>query len=166
MTAKKAEKPAAADHDIIAQNKKAYHDFEILEKMEAGLELRGTEVKSCRMRSVQLQDAFARVENGELFAFGIHISPYSPGNRFNHEAVRRRRLLMHKKEILRLFQRVNEKGFSLIVLKMYLKRGRVKVEIGVGRGKTFGDKRETLKKRQDDMDARRFLGTKRKQFQD
>ncbi len=158
--AKQDEKPASADNDVIARNKKAFHDFEIIESMEAGIELRGTEVKSCRMRSVQLQDTFARVENGELFAFGIHISPYSHGNRFNHDAVRRRRLLMHKKEILRLFQRVREKGFSLIPLKMYLKRGKVKVELGVARGKTFGDKRETLKKRQDDMDARRHLGAK------
>lgn len=158
--AKKDENPASADHDVIARNKKAYHDFEILESMETGIELRGTEVKSCRMRSVQLQDTFARVENGELFVFGLHISPYSHGNRFNHEAVRRRKLLMHKKEILKLFQRVREKGFSLIPLKMYLKRGKVKLELGVARGKTFGDKRETLKKRQDDLDARRHLGSR------
>ena len=156
--AKKDENTACADNDVIARNKKAYHDFEILESMETGIELRGTEVKSCRMRSVQLQDTFARVENGELFVFGLHISPYSHGNRFNHEAVRRRKLLMHKKEILKLFQRVREKGFSLIPLKMYLKRGRVKLELGVARGKTFGDKRETLKKRQDDLEARRHLG--------
>ena len=158
--AKKDENTACADNDVIARNKKASHDFEILESMETGIELRGTEVKSCRMRSVQLQDTFARVENGELFVFGLHISPYSHGNRFNHEAVRRRKLLMHKKEILKLFQRVREKGFSLIPLKMYLKRGRVKLELGVARGKTFGDKRETLKKRQDDLDARRHLGSR------
>ena len=158
--AKKDENTACADNDVIARNKKAYHDFEILESMETGIELRGTEVKSCRMRSVQLQDTFARVENGELFVFGLHISTYSHGNRFNHEAVRRRKLLMHKKEILKLFQRVREKGFSLIPLKMYLKRGRVKLELGVARGKTFGDKRETLKKRQDDLDARRHLGSR------
>lgn len=159
--AKKDKKTACADNDVIARNKKAYHDYEILESMEAGLELRGTEVKSCRMRSVQLQDTFARVENGELFVFGLHISPYSHGNRFNHEAVRRRKLLMHKKEILKLCHRVREKGFSLIPLKMYLKRGRVKLELGVARGKTFGDKRETLKKRQDDLDIRRNLGSRK-----
>ena len=152
---RKDDSPASADNDVIARNKKAFHDFEIIETMEAGIELRGTEVKSCRMRSVQLQDAFAQVENGELYAFGIHISPYSHGNR---------RLLMHKKEILRLFSRVREKGFALIPLKMYLKRGRVKVELGVGRGKTFGDKRETLRKRQDDMDSRRAVGSRSKQF--
>ena len=159
--AKKDENTACADNDVIARNKKAYHDFEILESMETGIELRGTEVKSCRMRSVQLQDTFARVENGELFVFGLHISPYSHGNRFNHEAVRRRKLLMHKKEILKLCHRVREKGFSLIPLKMYLKRGRVKLELGVARGKTFGDKRETLKKRQDDLDIRRNLGSRK-----
>ena len=102
--AKKEEKKAGAhaDNDVVANNRKAYHDFEILESMEAGIELAGTEVKSCRMRNVQLQDAFARIENGELFAFGIHISPYAQGNRFNKEAVRRRKLLLHKKEILKL----------------------------------------------------------------
>ena len=158
--AKKENSEANADNDVIARNKKAFHDYEILESMEAGIELRGTEVKSCRLRSVQLQDAFARVENGELFAFGIHISPYAHGNRFNHEAIRRRRLLMHKKEILKLFQRVREKGFALIPLKMYMKKGRVKVELGVARGKTFGDKRETLRQRQDEMDARRAMGSR------
>ena len=128
--------------------------------MEVGIELRGTEVKSCRMRSVQLQDSFARIENGELYVFGLHISPYSFGNRFNHDAVRRRRLLMHKKEILKLSNKVKEKGFSLIPLKMYLVRGFVKLELGVARGKNFEDKRETLRKRQDDLDARRQLGSR------
>lgn len=158
---KSTEKPAQGDGGVIARNKKAFHDFEILETMEAGIELCGTEVKSCRMRSVQLQDAYAQIEKGELYAFGIHISPYSHGNQFNHEAVRRRRLLMHKREILRLSSRVKEKGFSLIPLKIYLKGGLVKVELGVGRGKTFGDKREVLRKKQDDMDARRAIGTRK-----
>ena len=159
--AKKDENTACADNDVIARNKKAYHDFEILESMETGIELRGTEAKSCRLHSVQLQDAFARIENGELFAFGIHISPYAFGNRYNHEPARRRKLLMHKREILRLFSRVREKGCALIPLKMYMKNGRVKVELGVARGKTYEDKRETLKKRQDDLEARRNLGAKR-----
>lgn len=157
---KKQENPAEADNDVIARNRKAFHDYEILESMEAGIELQGTEVKSCRMRSVALNDAYAKIENGELFVFGLNISPYSHGNRFNHEASRRRRLLMHKKEILKLSSRVKEKGFSLIPLKLYLKRGRVKVELGVARGKTFGDKRESLRKKQDDLDRRRSLGAK------
>lgn len=146
---------------VIARNRKAFHDYEILEGFEVGIELRGTEVKSCRMHSVQLQDSFAKIENGELFVFGVHISPYSFGNRFNHEAVRRRRLLMHKKEILKLSSRVREKGFSLIPLKMYLARGFVKLELGVAKGKTYEDKRETLRQRQDDMDVKRQLGARR-----
>ncbi len=163
MTAKKDKKePAAgADNDVIARNKKAYHDFEILESMEAGIELHGTEVKSCRMHSVQLQDAYAMVEKGELFASGIHISLYAHGNRFNHDTTRKRKLLMHKREILKLASRVKEKGFSLIPLKMYFIRGRIKVELGVARGKTFSDKRETMRKREDEMTARRALGSRR-----
>ncbi len=147
--------------NVIARNKKAFHDYEIIETIETGIELRGTEVKSCRMRSVQLQEAFARIENGEIFAYGIHISPYAFGNRFNHEAVHPRRLLMHKKEILKLFIRIREKGYTLIPLKMYLKNNRVKLELGVARSKTFGDKRETLKKKQDDLDARREMGARK-----
>ena len=123
--------------------------------MEAGLELHGTEVKSCRMGSVQLQESFARVENGQLFVYGLHISPYSHGNRFNHEAMRARRLLMHKREILKLSIRTRERGCSLIPLKMYLKRGYVKIELGLAQGKTFSDKRETLRRKQDEMDMRR-----------
>ena len=159
--AKKEQQQNDGGNGVIAQNRKARHDYEILESMEAGIELRGTEAKSCRLHSVQLQDAFARIENGELFAFGIHISPYAFGNRYNHEPARRRKLLMHKREILRLFSRVREKGCALIPLKMYMKSGRVKVELGVARGKTYEDKRETLKKRQDDLEARRNLGAKR-----
>lgn len=146
---------------VLAGNRKAFHDYEILETMEAGLELHGTEVKSCRMRSVQLQDSFARIEKGQLFVYGMHISPYSHGNRFNHEAVRPRRLLMHKKEILKLSVRIREKSFSLIPLKMYLKRGHVKLELGLARGKTMSDKRETLRRKQDDLDMRRSLGSRK-----
>ncbi|MBR2428267.1 MAG: SsrA-binding protein SmpB [Lentisphaeria bacterium] len=140
---------------VIARNRKAYHDYEILETMEAGLELHGTEVKSCRMGSVQLQESFAKVENGQLLVYGLHISPYSHGNRFNHEAMRARRLLMHKREILKLSIRTRERGCSLIPLKMYLKRGYVKIELGLAQGKTFSDKRETLRRKQDEMDMRR-----------
>ncbi len=146
------------DSSVIARNRKAFHDYEIFETMEAGIELHGTEVKSCRMRSVQLQDSFARIEKGQLLVYGLQISPYSHGNRFNHESARCRRLLMHKKEILKIAGRVKEKGCSVIPLKMYLKRGFVKLEIGLGRGKTFGDKRETLRKKQDDLDMRRAAG--------
>jgi SsrA-binding protein len=150
-----AEDKNKGNDPVIARNRKAFHDYEILETMEAGLELHGTEVKSCRMGSVQLQESFARVENGQLFVYGLHISPYSHGNRFNHEAMRARRLLMHRREILKLSIRTRERGCSLIPLKMYLKRGYVKIELGLAQGKTFSDKRETLRRKQDEMDMRR-----------
>ena len=140
---------------VIAGNKKAYHDYEILSSMEAGIALHGTEVKSCRMHSVSLQDSFARIDKGEIFVYNVNISPYSHGNRFNHTPMRQRRLLLHKREILRLSQQVKEKGYALIPLKMYLVRGKIKIQLGVAKGKTFGDKRETLRKKQDDMDMRR-----------
>lgn len=156
MVKKGIDSKHGGDSDVIARNRKAFHDYEILESFEAGIELCGTEVKSCRNHGAQLHDAYASVETGELFVYGLHISPYEMGNRFNHEPVRRRKLLMHKKEILKLFSRVREKGFALIPLKLYFKRGRVKVELGVARGKTFGDKRETLRKKQDALDMRRI----------
>ena len=147
---------------IAAQNRKAHHDYTVVECFECGIQLTGTEVKSCRGHSVQLQDCFARIENGELLAYGIHISLYAFGNRFNHEAKRPRKLLMHNKEILRLANKVKEKGYALIPLKMYLKGMHVKVELGLARGKTFGDKRETLRRKQDDMDMRRAIANRRR----
>lgn len=152
----KNDKEAASD-GVIAGNKKAYHDYQILSSMEAGIALHGTEVKSCRMHSVSLQDAFAKIDKGEIFVYNINISPYSHGNRFNHTPMRQRRLLLHKREILRLSQQVKEKGYALIPLKMYLTRGKIKIQLGVAKGKTFEDKRETLRKRQDDMDMRRAM---------
>ena len=149
-----------SENPVLAGNRKAFHDYDILETMEAGLELHGTEVKSCRLRSVQLQDSFARIEKGQLLVYGIHISPYSHGNRFNHEATRARRLLMHRREILRLSSKIREKGLALIPLKMYLKRGYVKLELGLAKGKTFGDKRQDMRKKQDDLDMRRAKGGK------
>ena len=139
------------------KEEKAYHDYQILESMEAGLALRGTEVKSCREGSVSLQDSFAKIENSQIYMYNVNISPYSHGNRFNHKPVRQRTLLLHKREILRLNQKVREKGYTLVPLKMYLTRGKIKVELGVAKGKAFEDKRETLKKRQDDLDMRRAM---------
>lgn len=153
--AKKEEKNQS--DGVIARNKKAYHDYQIVESMEAGLALRGTEVKSCREGSVSLQDSFAKIENSQIFMYNVHISPYSHGNRFNHTPVRQRSLLLHKREILRLNQKVREKGYTLVPLKMYLTRGKIKVELGVAKGKSFEDKRETLRKRQDDLDMRRAM---------
>ena len=154
MTERKGEKGSGAEM-VIAQNRKARHDYQILESLECGIALRGTEVKSCRMRSVSMQDSFARAEKNQIFVYNLNISPYSHGNIFNHTPVRPRILLLHKREILRIAQRVKEKGLALIPLKMYLLRGKVKVELGIARGKAFEDKRETLRKRQEDLELRR-----------
>jgi len=140
---------------LIAQNRKARHDYQILETIECGIALRGTEVKSCRMRSVAMQDSFAKVERNQIFVYNMNISPYSHGNIFNHTPIRPRALLLHKKEILRIAQRVREKGLALIPLKIYLTRGKIKVELGIARGKAYEDKRETLRKRQEDLELRR-----------
>ena len=142
---------------VLATNRKAFHDYNVLERFEAGIQLVGTEVKSCRARSVSIQEGYVQVVKGELLVYGMHISPYGFGNRFNHQAVRPRKLLMHKREILKLSQKVKERGVTLVPLSLYLKNGRVKVELGVAKGKTFSDKRETLKKKQDDMEARRAM---------
>ncbi len=127
----------------VAENRKAYHEYFIEEKMEAGIELSGTEVKSIRAGKVNLGDSYAAVLNGELWLVGCHVSPYEQGNRFNRDPLRTRRLLMHRHEILRLYGLVKQKGLTLVPTKLYFKAGRVKVEIGVGKGKKLHDKRES-----------------------
>jgi len=141
----------------LAKNKKAYFQYQILEKIEAGIELKGTEVKSCRDHSIAMTDAFVKIEKGEAWLLNVNIAQYKYGNQFNHSPVRQRKLLLHKKEILKLSSRIREKGLTVIPLKFYLKNGKVKVLIGVGKGKTHSDKRETLKKRQHDLDAKRSM---------
>lgn len=131
----------------IAQNKKAYHDYFILEKYEAGIELFGTEVKSLRMGQVNLKDSYCTFDKGELFISGMHISPYEKGNIFNRDPMRKRKLLMHKKEILRLFGQIKQDGLTLIPLSLYFSGPRVKAEIGLCKGKKLYDKRETIAKR-------------------
>ena len=133
---------------IIAQNKKAYHDYFILEKYEAGIELFGTEVKSVRLGQVNLKDSFCKVYAGEMLALGIHISPYEKGNLFNKDPLRHKRLLLHKKEIMKLNGMLTRDGYSIIPLSMYLKGSRVKVELGVCKGKKLYDKRESEAKRE------------------
>ena len=130
---------------LIANNKKAYHDYFIDDKWEAGIELFGTEVKSIRMGKVNIRDAYAQVKNGELFLYNAHISPYEKGNIFNRDPLRTRKLLMHKREIAKLFGKTAQQGYSLIPLSFYLKEGRVKVEIGLAKGKKLYDKRQDLK---------------------
>jgi SsrA-binding protein len=133
---------------LIAENRKAYHEYTIEERMEAGIELAGTEVKSIRLGKVNMGDSYAAVDQGELWLYDMHISPYEQGNRFNKEPLRPRRLLMHKREILRLFGIVRQQGLTLVPTRLYFKNGKVKVEIGLARGKKLYDKRESQAKRQ------------------
>ena len=132
---------------IIAQNKKAYHDYFVLEKLEAGLELFGTEVKSIRQGKINLKDSWCYVKDGEMFVNGMHISPYEHGNIFNRDPLRVRKLLMHKKEINRLFGTVKQDGLSLIPLSVYFKKGRAKVKVGLCKGKKLYDKRDVAAKK-------------------
>ena len=154
--------PEHEDHSaLIAKNRKALHDYEVLETLEAGIALTGTEVKSCRARNVPLQDACALVENGEVLLHNAHINEYEMGNRFNHEPKRVRKLLVHRSEIRKLKQQTEQKGFTLVPLSFYLKRGKVKVSLGVCRGKTLGDKRQTLRRKEDERAMRRALRARR-----
>ena len=137
----------------IASNRKALHDYHVLERFETGIELRGTEVKSLREGHVSLVGAFAQIKNGEVFLEGMTIQPYEFGNRFNHDSDRPRRLLLHKREILRLKAESEQKGHSLIPLRLYFKGRNVKVELGSCRGKNVVDKRETLKSKTADREA-------------
>lgn len=129
------------------RNRKAFYDYEILEKWEAGIELKGTEVKSIREGRVDIKDAFARVFKNELWLMNCHINPYSHGNINNHAPLRDRKLLMHRNEIDKLIGKTNKKGFVIVPLAMYFKHGRVKVELGLGKGKKYFDKRESIKKK-------------------
>ena len=140
---------------MIAKNPKAYHDYFIEDKYEAGIELCGTEVKSIRQGNVNLKDAFCLVKDGELAVHGMHISPYEQGNIFNKDPRRPRRLLMHKREILRLFQKTKQDGYALIPLSLYFKNAKVKVEVGLAKGKKLYDKRADIKERDLDRDLRR-----------
>lgn len=139
--------PKAQGIKPVAQNKKAYHDYFIDEKFEAGIELFGTEVKSIRAGNVNLKDSFCSVKNGELFAYGVHISPYEKGNIFNRDPLRPKKLLMHRKEINRLYAKIKQDGLTLIPLSLYLKDSLVKVELGLARGKKLYDKRESAARR-------------------
>jgi SsrA-binding protein len=142
---------------IVARNKKAFHEYEIIETIEAGIALQGTEVKSVKNGQVNLRDAYVKIKDGEAILINCHISHYEQGNRANHEETRTRKLLLHKKEILKLSSKVNEQGLSLIPLKVYLKGNYVKLEIGLGKGKKKYDKRETLKRKEQEREAQRAL---------
>ena len=140
---------------VVAKNKKAFHDYHILEKVEAGIMLVGTEVKSLRAGNVQIRDAYASPRGGELYLNNLHISEYSHGNIQNHDPMRPRKLLLHKKEMQKFIDMATQKGFTLLALKIYFKNDYAKVELGVGRGKKLHDKRETLKRKAIERDSDR-----------
>lgn len=143
--------------NVLANNRKAFHEFHIEERYEAGIALKGTEVKSIRKGQVNIKEAYCFVEDGELFIEGMHIAPYEQGNIYNQDPLRKRKLLMHKKEIYRLGKEADQKGFTLVPLKVYLNRGRVKVEIATARGKKLYDKRESIKKRDVERNLARYV---------
>ena len=143
------------DVKLIANNKKAYHDFFILDTYEAGIALHGTEVKSLRMGKCSIKESFIRIENGEMFIYGMHISPYEKGNIFNKDPLRVRKLLLNKSEIHKLMGKTQEKGMSIVPLKVYLKGSLVKVEIGLAKGKKLYDKREDIAKKDQKREAAR-----------
>jgi SsrA-binding protein len=157
---KKADK---ADEGIkpICRNKRAYHDYTIADSLECGIVLTGTEVKSLREGSASLEDAYAKLEDGEVWLIGSDIPEYSMGNRLNHKPKRRRKLLLHRREIAKFAQKATQRGFTLVPLRMYFKEGRAKVEIAVARGKQYHDKRQDQKKAEAQREIRKAMGPKR-----
>ena len=144
----------------LAKNRKASHAYHIVEKIEAGIALQGTEVKSCRNRQISLQEGFIEIDKGETWLCNVHIAQYEQGNRNNHEPLRRRKLLLHKKEITKLAKAVDVKGMTLIPLGIYLKKGKIKIKVGLCKGKDSADKRETTKKRESDIRLQRMSNKK------
>lgn len=158
MAREKEKKPASKDgYDLVAENRKARHDFFVEESVEAGLALLGTEVKSLRDHRVQLRDSYARIKDGQAFLHGVHIGTYAPAGQFGHKETRPRKLLMHRREIDRLWGRVRERGYSLIPLKIYFKNGRAKVEIALAKGKHLYDKREAIARKTSRREIERSL---------
>ena len=154
--AKQQKTVPSGDFRLVCQNKKAYHDYEILETVEAGIVLLGTEVKSLREGRANLKDSYAKVSRGEVFLHGLHISPYTHASYDNHEPERVRKLLLHNYEIKRMTGKTKERGFSLIPLKVYFSKGRVKVEIALAHGKKLYDKRESIKRKEETRELARI----------
>lgn len=146
--------------ELIATNREARHNYHILESVEAGIELKGAEVKSLREHRANLKDSFARVEENEIYLYNMHVSPYPQAGRFNPDPKRRRKLLLHKTEIKRLLGQLTQKGLTLIPLKIYFKRGMAKVELALAKGKKLYDKREAIRRRESEMELRRALRKK------
>jgi SsrA-binding protein len=158
-----APKDEAAAVELVATNRAAFHDYFILEKVEAGLVLKGTEVKSLRAKHCQLKDSHARVDRlGNMELMNFHISPYEMGNRYNGDPTRTRRLLLHKREILKLAQAVAVKGMTLVPLRVYFRKGRAKVELGLAKGKQEHDKRQSIKERDANREIRREMHSRNK----
>ena len=155
-------KPPSANSSHVAMNRKARRDYEILERFEAGIALCGTEVKSIRQGQISIDEGYAAIVGDEVFLQGVHILPYECGNIHNHDPRRPRRLLLHRREIKRLIGCINQKGQALIPLRVYFKRGKVKVELGLGKGKLKSDRRESLKKRTADREADRAMAAHRR----
>ncbi len=145
---------------LVANNKKAYHDYFVEEKYEAGMELHGTEVKSLRMGKCSVKEAFIRIEKGECYVYGMHISPYEMGNIFNKDPLRPRKLLLHKTEIMKLSGKISEKGYTLVPLEVYFNNGRAKLEFGLCKGKKLYDKRETIAKKDQKRELEREFKVK------
>lgn len=148
---------ARSGEKLVVDNRRARHDYHLLERIEAGLVLTGTEVKSLRAKKVSIKEGFARVANDEVFLEGINITPYEQGNRYNHDPVRTRKLLLHKKEIQRLIGAVEQKGLTLVPLELYFRNGVAKVKLALGRGKKQHDRREDLRKRDAEREVARAL---------
>lgn len=149
---------------IITENRKARHDYTIEESFEAGIELKGTEVKSMRAGRANLKDSFAVIENGELYLYGMHISPYEQGNIFNVEPMRPRKLLMHKKEIMRLLGKTKEQGLTLVPLKAYFKKDKIKIELALAKGKKLYDKREAAAEKSAKREIEKAMKERSKDF--
>jgi SsrA-binding protein len=152
--------PPAERRQSVARNPKATHDYHILEKWEAGIVLTGTEVKSLRNGKASIKEAYARVRNGEVFLEGMNITPYEQGNRYNHDPIRSRKALLHRREIEKLIGAVEQKGLTLIPLELYFRNGRAKVTLALGRGKKLHDKREDLKRREAERETARAVSLK------
>ncbi|MGH7628975.1 MAG: SsrA-binding protein SmpB [Gemmatimonadales bacterium] len=154
--------PSAERSQTVARNPKATHDYHVLETWEAGIVLTGTEVKSLRNGKASIKEAYARLRNGEIFLEGMNVTPYEQGNRYNHDPVRSRKLLLHRREIERLIGAVEQRGLTLVPLELYFKHGRAKVVLALGKGKKQHDRREDVKRRIDEREAARAVAARRR----
>ncbi len=154
------------DESVFATNRKARHDYFIVESLEAGIMLAGTEIKSIRKHHVSLDDSFGRIEDGEVFLYNMHVSPYEQGGRENLEPTRPRKLLLHQQQIRRLIGLLSQRGYTLVPLRLYLKHGLAKIDLAVGKGRKSFEKRDVIRERESDRELRRMMRTKQKRFRE